>query len=145
MKEIDITFPVGRPFIFFVYLGDELRYIGCTEDLNKKAFIFPFEYDRITGYFYEYPWVIEDEVDKLILERKPTMCKPRYGLKLSNLKDWVKQKLKIRFSKGEWKEICRNHIGEDDVYIYDGEAYITKNARETLLLSINPKYGTRNI
>lgn len=145
-KEIDITFRNDSPFIFFIYGEDEeLLYIGYTEDINKKAFIFPFEYRKITGYFFPFRPAVQDEVDSLILTRKPKYCKPRFGMKMSNLKEWVKSKTGIKFSRKEWKQIV-SEINPGDIYIFENEAYITQLGREQLLLEIDiDDNGTRNL
>lgn len=143
-KEVNITFRTDEPFIYFIYgKDDELLYIGHTDDLNKKAFSFPFEYEKITGYYFPFRWVVEDEVDALIVARKPTRCRPRYGLKLSNLKDWIKEKTGAKFKRSEWKEWLKK-IDEGDIYIYEGEAYITSLGREILKNDILEEYGTRD-
>lgn len=143
-KEIDITYKTDLPFIFFIYSGNgELLYIGYTDDLNKKAFIFPFEYAKITGYYYPFRPAVQDEVDRLILTRKPKHCKPRFGMKLSNLKDWVKSKTGIKFSRKDWKQIV-SVINPGDIYMFENEPYITQLGREQLLLDLDDN-GTRNL
>lgn len=138
-KERDITFPVGDPFVFFVYLGKELRFIGYTEDLNKKSFSFQFEYDRITGYFYPFRQVIRDYIDELILERKPAFCKPRYGLKESNLRKFIKESIGIVFSKKAIEDIKEEYLSNDDYYTFGGERYIKEFSKETMLMSLTER------
>lgn len=135
-KERNITFPVGDPFVFFIYLGDELRFIGYTEDLNKKSFTFPFEYDRITGYFYPFRPVIRDYIDELVLERKPTFCKPRYGLKESNLRKYIKESTGVALSKKAIEKIKEETLSDNDYFTYEGERYIKELGRGMILLSV---------
>lgn len=145
LKEVNITFPKKDPFIYFIYgKNDDLLFIGYTEDLNKKAFVFPFEYEKITGYYYPFRPVIEDEVDSLIIKRKPKYCRPRYGLKLTNLRHWIKEKTGMKFKKSEWKELFST-VEDDEIYIYEGEPYISLMGRNGLLYEIEDKYGTRNL
>lgn len=134
--EKDITFPTGKPFVFFIYLGDELRYIGCTENLNKRGFIFPFEFDRITGYYYDLAVDVHDYVDSLIIERKPTMCAPRYGMMEKNLRKYLKEQFGRFFPISEYRRIKQDYLTDDDFYTYNGIRYIKELSRETLVLSL---------
>ena len=45
-------------------------YVGGTENINAKSFKFDFEFEDITGYYYDFPF-FNDEVDRQIVKLKP--------------------------------------------------------------------------
>lgn len=118
-------------------MGKELRYIGYTDDLNKKSFSFPFEYSRITGYYYDFRYDVHDYVDSLIVERKPTQCSPRYGIMEKNLRKYLKEQLHKSFSLKEYKKIKESYLYPDDFFIYDGISYIKENSKDELVLAVS--------
>lgn len=136
-KEVDITFKVGLPFVFFIYKGDELRYIGYTDDLNKKSFSFPFDYDRIAGYYYDFRYDVHDYVDALIIERKPTMCSPRYGIMEKNLRKYLKEVLHRAFTIKDYRKIKETYLYPDDFFVYNGVSYIKENSKDELVLALS--------
>lgn len=136
-KEVDITFKVGLPFVFFIYKGDELRYIGYTDDLNKKSFSFPFDYDRIAGYYYDFRYDVHDYVDALIIERKPTMCSPRYGIMEKNLRKYLKEVLHRTFPIKDYRQIKEMYLCPDDFFVYNGVSYIKENSKDELVIVLS--------
>lgn len=58
------------PFVFVIWKGERALYVGGTKDVNAKVFKYDFEFDNITGHYYNFP-DFEDEIDRKIVELKP--------------------------------------------------------------------------
>ena len=150
-KLIDITQPKGG-FIFLLLDKDErLLYIGSTDDVNKKAFDFGFEYESIKGFYYKYQ-DIGEVADKLINRYKP-LYNTRYlhHVKRVNAGAYINRKLKenrVRLNSKGIKKACSliSELGMECVE-FDNELWIGKTDLDTVVGEIlyRLEHGNENI
>lgn len=108
-KLIDITQPKGG-FIFFIFgKENQILYIGCTDDVNKKSFDFGFDYESIKGFYYKYHDIGEVS-DTLINKYKPCYnTRYLYHVKRVNAGAYINRKLKdnrVRLNSKGIKAAC---------------------------------------
>ena len=149
-KLIDITQPKGG-FIFLLLDKDErLLYIGSTSDVNKKAFDFGFEYEKIKGFYYKYT-DIGEVADELINRYKPLYnTRFLHHVKRINAGAYISRRLKdfrIKLNPKQVKGAC-NLLSELGITCkeFDNELWVGKIDLDTVVEEVlyRLKHGNEN-
>lgn len=150
-KLIDITQPKGGFIFLLLDKAERLLYIGSTDDVNKKAFDFGFEYESIKGFYYKYP-DIGEVTDTLINRYKPPYnTRYLHHVKRVNAGAYISRRLRgfrIRLNPKQVKEAC-SLISEIGITYkeFDNELWVGKIDLDVVVEEVlyRLKHGNENI
>ena len=132
------------PFVYVVWKCERPLYVGGTEDVNAKVFKFDFEFDNITGHYYDFP-DFGDEIDRKIIELKPlynsrlraALTKKQIIASIHRLFD----KYGIPFMKREKERVSELLRENGEPFEFDGELYYSSMDAGCIEEIMRDEYG----